>query len=99
MKEIIMLNRNKDHNLKFSKVHLGRKEVNCNLATMGGKLGKRQKVASREDIHLYVSGDMQFWSVQLQQQVQSTEEQDRNDDGKIADEGTELEHIEEKGGQ
>lgn len=39
---------------------------------------------------------MQFGGVQLQQQVQSTEEQDRNDDGKIADEGAELEHIEEE---
>lgn len=38
---------------------------------------------------------MQFGGVQLQQQVQSTEEQDRNDDGKIADKGAELEHIKE----
>lgn len=42
-------------------------------------------------MNLDLSGNMQFGGVQLQQQVQSTEEQDRNDDGKIADQGAELE--------
>lgn len=40
---------------------------------------------------LDLSGNMQFGGVQIQQQVQSAEEQDRNDDGKIADQGAELE--------
>lgn len=47
-------------------------------------------------MNLYLCGDVQFGGVQLQQQVQSTEEQDRNDDGKITDEGAELEHIQEE---
>lgn len=51
------------------------------------------EVLSGRVLNLYLSGDMQFGRVQLQQQVQSTEEQDRNNDGKIADEGAELEHI------
>lgn len=42
---------------------------------------------------LDLSGHMQFGGVQLQQAIQSTEGQDRNDDGKITDQGTELEHI------
>lgn len=67
--------------------------VNCTSATVGGRWRKRQRVASLEEINLDLSGDMQFGGVQLQQQVQSTEEQDRNDDGKVADEGAELEHI------
>lgn len=52
---------------------------------------ERQRVASGEEMNLDLSGNMQFGDVQLQQQVQSTEEQDRNDDGKIADQGAELE--------
>lgn len=63
---------------------------------MWGGWRKRQGVSSWEGINLYLSGDMQFGGVQFQQQVQSTEEQDRNDDGKIADEGAELEHIQEE---
>lgn len=42
---------------------------------------------------LDLSWHMQFGGVQLQQAIQSTEDQDRNDDGKITDQGTELEHI------
>lgn len=67
---------------------------------MGGRWRKGQSVvASRKELNLYLSGDVQFGGVQLQQQVQSTEEQDRNDDGKIADEGAELEHIQEEEGR
>lgn len=40
---------------------------------------------------LDLCGDMQFGRVQLQQTVQPAEDQDGDDDGKIADEGTELE--------
>lgn len=52
---------------------------------------ERYRVASGEEMNLDLSGNMQFGGVQLQQQVQSTEEQDRNDDGKIADQCAELE--------
>lgn len=52
---------------------------------------ERQRVASGEGMNLDLSGNMQFGGVQLQQQIQSTEEQDGNDDGKIADQGAELE--------
>lgn len=42
---------------------------------------------------LDLSGHVQFGGVQLHQDIQSTEDQDGNDDGKITDERTELEHI------
>lgn len=42
---------------------------------------------------LELSGHVQFGGVQLQQTIQSTEDQDGDDDGKITDEATELEHI------
>lgn len=42
---------------------------------------------------LDLSGHVQFGGFQPQQAIQSTEDQDRNDDGKITDQGTELEHI------
>lgn len=45
-------------------------------------------------VDLDLRGNVQFWGVQLQQEVQPTEDQDSNDDGKVTDEGTELEHIE-----
>ena len=42
---------------------------------------------------LDLSGYMQFGGVQLQQDIQSTKDQDRNDDGKITDQGSELGQI------
>lgn len=36
---------------------------------------------------------MQLGGIQLQQAVQPTEDQDRNDDGKITDQGAELEQV------
>lgn len=42
---------------------------------------------------LDLSGHVQFGGVELQETVQSTEDQDGNDDGKITDEATELECI------
>lgn len=44
-------------------------------------------------MNLDLSRHMQFGGVQLQEDIQSTEQQDRNDDSKIADQGSELEHI------
>lgn len=44
-------------------------------------------------VDLDLSGHMQFGGVQLEQAIQSTEDQDGNDDGKITDEVTELEYI------
>ncbi len=39
---------------------------------------------------------MQFGGIQLQQAIQSTEEQDGDDDGEVTNEGTELEHMQEE---
>lgn len=44
-------------------------------------------------MNLDLSRHMQFGGVQLQEDIQSTEQQDRNDDSKIADQGSKLEHI------
>lgn len=45
---------------------------------------------------LDLSWHMQFGCVQFQQAIQSTEDQDRNDDGKVTDQGTKLENIQEE---
>lgn len=42
---------------------------------------------------LEFSGYVQFGCVQRQQTIQPTEDQDRNDDGKITDQCAKLEHI------
>lgn len=44
-------------------------------------------------VDLDLSGHKQFGGIELQQAIQSTEDQDRNDDGKITYQATELEHI------
>lgn len=59
-------------------------DVNRSGGDEGGAEGRRD---------LDLSGHVQFGGVQIQQAVQSTEDQDRNDDGEITDQGTELEHI------
>lgn len=55
------------------------------------ELGKAESRVPGRKMNLDLGGNMQLGGVQLQQQVQSTEEQDRNDDGKIADQFAELE--------
>lgn len=77
------MNPNKIKSVIREEMHLC-SDVNRSGGDEGGAEG-------RGDLDL--SGHVQFGGVQIQQAVQSTEDQDRNDDGEITDQGTELEHI------
>lgn len=80
---VILMNPHKIKSLIRVEMHPG-SDVNRSGGDEGGFEG-------RGDLDL--SGHVQFGGVQIQQAVQSTEDQDRNDDGEITDQGTELEHI------
>jgi len=53
----------------------------------------------RGAVDLDLCGNVQFGCLQLQQPVQPAERQDRDDDGKITDQGTDLESYQGEQGR